>query len=97
MIYIEINSNGEVMRNENYPFHEKHGLGKTKEELLQTGYLIESIPKPQEIPGKQYVMYFNVESNEIYYKYEDALKSENEILRERISALEIALAQVMGV
>ena len=51
MIYIEIADSGKVKFIHYIPFDSKYGLGKSEEELKQTGYLVESIPEyTEEIP-----------------------------------------------
>ena len=54
MIYIE--TKNEIIVYEHYmPFDPKYGLGKSEEELKETGYLVESIPEYSgEIPDGEY-------------------------------------------
>ncbi|WP_205613341.1 hypothetical protein [Clostridium sporogenes] len=75
------------------PFNEKHGLGKTKEELEQEGILLESIIEPKQIEGKQATMYWNPIEGKIFYEYEDIPKSKEETLEEKIKTLTENLAQ----
>ena len=44
MIYFETNDIGQLTFIHYMPFNEKYGMGKTEEELLKTGYLVESLP-----------------------------------------------------
>ena len=44
MNYIET-TNGKVTFTHYLPFDPVYGLGKTEEELLETGYLVESVPE----------------------------------------------------
>lgn len=60
MIYIQ--TKNEIITYTHYmPFDPKFGLGKTQEELLQTGYLVESIPEYSgEIPeGKMPELHYD--------------------------------------
>ena len=61
MIYFKTGGNGAVVYQNYMPFDPKFGLGKTQEELLQTGYLVESIPEYSgEIPdGKRPELHFD--------------------------------------
>lgn len=44
MIYFKTGGNGAVVYQNFMPFDPVYGLGKTEAELLETGYLVESIP-----------------------------------------------------
>ena len=61
MIYIETADSGKVKFIHYMPFDPKYGLGKSEEELKQTGYLVESIPEYSgEIPeGKMPELHYN--------------------------------------
>ena len=72
------------------PFDEKDGLGKTEEELLQIGALVDEIPEPEQKDGKIPVMYYDPENNKIYYEYEDKPLSPEE----RIALLEQAILEL---
>lgn len=50
------------------PFSPKHGLGKTEEELLETGVLLDEIPEPEQIDGKMPVAYYTPEKG-FWYEY----------------------------
>jgi len=72
------------------PFDEKDGLRKTEEELLQIGALVDEIPEPEQREGKIPVMYYNPETNTVYYEYENKpLTAE-----ERIAMLEQAILEL---
>ncbi|KAJ51105.1 hypothetical protein BD780_000227 [Clostridium tetanomorphum] len=64
------------------PFDSTNGLNKTKEQLEQEGILIEGISEPQQIEGKQSIMYYNPVENIIFYEYEDILKPKENIEKE---------------
>lgn len=54
--YIEVE--GDVVTYIHYmPFDEKNGLGKTEEELLTTGFLVEDVAEPEFIDGKKSIHY----------------------------------------
>lgn len=76
------------------PFHEKHGLGKTVEELEQEGILVDSIPEPQQIEGKAPILYCNPETKELWYEYEDIPKTQEEKQQEEIEALKQSIAEL---
>src|SRR5699024_6182997 len=76
------------------PFHEVHGMGKSKEELEQEGILVDSIPEPQQIEGKSAVLHFNPETKDLWYEYEDKPKTPEELQQEKIESLEQSIAEL---
>lgn len=70
MKFIRIEGN-DVSFIHHIPFDTKHGLGMSKEQLLQEGFLVEAIPNPLDQTGKVPVMKFNKSTNEVYYEYEE--------------------------
>lgn len=74
----------------NMPFHPEHGLGKSEVELRQIGALVENVPEPEQIEGKVGVLYYNPETNEVYYEYIDRPLTE----QERIGQLEQAILEL---
>lgn len=72
------------------PFDQKHGLGKSEQELRQTGALVGNIPEPEQIEGKIPVLYYNADTNSVYYEYEDKPLTE----QDRIAQLERALLEM---
>lgn len=70
MIYVKVNENNEVYYIHHMPFDKIHGLHKTREELEQSGYFVDSIPEPQIVEGKIAVLKYN--NGELYYEYQDA-------------------------
>ena len=50
------------------PFDANDGLGKTEQELLQTGYLLDDIPEPEKIEGKTPEAHYTTETG-FYYEY----------------------------
>lgn len=79
-IFIEISENNVVTRIHYMPFDEKDGLGKSETELLQDGKLIDSIPAPTPILGKQPVYYYDESNNSVYIEYVDRPLTPNEEL-----------------
>lgn len=57
------------------PFDEKNGMGKTEEELLKEGYLVDEIPEAEEKEGMVAVMYYEPQKG-FWYEYEEAPLSE---------------------
>lgn len=61
------------------------------------GIAIESLPLEEKKEGKQAVLKCRKTTNEVWYEYEDIPKKEKDITQERLSSLEIAIANMMGV
>lgn len=61
MIYLKTNESGKVMLIHWMPFDSVYGMGKTEAELLETGYLVESVPEYSgEIPdGKMPELHYD--------------------------------------
>ena len=61
MIYLETNEKNVVVYIHYMPLDEKYGLGKTEEELKETGYLVDSVPEySEEIPeGKRVELHYD--------------------------------------
>lgn len=91
MIFIEIKNNIMTGFIHNQPFDSKYGLGKTREELLQEGILVESIPEPEQIEGKSPVLKYN--GTEIYYEYIDASVDEMAALKNQLAEQSQKLAE----
>ncbi len=94
MIFLKYNETGKVNYTHYMPFHEKYGLGKTKEELEQEGVLVDSIPESKQIEGKAPILYCNPSTKELWYEYEDIPKTQEEIQQKKISQLESALLEM---
>jgi hypothetical protein len=91
MIYIETDIYGNVVYQNYVPFHAVYGMGKTQEELLQTGYLVDEIPKEDYVPGKVAVLKFNKETLGAYYEYKDIEKTKEEIQAVEIEDLKVSI------
>lgn len=76
----------------NMPFDETYGLGKTEEELNQTGLLVESLPV-REDNGKNATLFVNKSTKEMYYEYADFPPTEDEKFEQVNSALSAALME----
>lgn len=75
--YIRINKTNDVIYLHYKPFHPRHGLKKSKEELELTGILIDEIPEP-EIESNQIAnLKFNPDTNTLYYEYVDLPEEPN--------------------
>lgn len=53
------------------PFDPIEGLQKTREELEQTGVLVDALPEPELVEGKLPKLIVNRETKEVRYEYED--------------------------
>lgn len=77
--------NGKVELIHYMPFDKRHGLGKTEEELLKEGYLLDDIPEPQRLEGRIAEAHYTPEDG-FYYEYIDAPGSQNMTLVQSVQA-----------
>lgn len=71
MKFITYNESFEIQLIHNMPFDEVNGLGKTEEELLQIGALVDSIPVV-EVPNDKNIIYkYNQADNTVTYELVD--------------------------
>lgn len=70
MIYFEINFNNDVTYINYFPF-DKANLDRSTEDLLTTGYLVESIPEQTVMEGKIANLKYDNVNNKLLYEYED--------------------------
>ena len=71
MKFITFNEKFEIQLIHNMPFDEVNGLGKTEEELLQMGALVDSIPVV-EVPNDKNIIYkYNQVDNTVTYELVD--------------------------
>ena len=77
------------------PFHEQHGMGKSEQELLQIGALVDDIPEPEQIEGKVPVLYYNPQSNSVYYEYVERPLTEEERLAQ-LEQVILELTMLLG-
>ena len=68
MKFITYNENFEIQLIHNMPFDNKNGLGKTKEELLEIGALVEEIPQVEVPSDKQIIYKYNKLENSVIYE-----------------------------
>lgn len=73
------------------PFDPINGLGKSKDELLKTGYFIDEYPEPAMKLGKRAIPYYDHEKKTISYSYEAIPLSASE----RLDMLENAMNDVV--
>lgn len=71
-------------------------------ELLDGGNYIkvENVPEPRQVKGKSILPYCNPETKEVWYEYVDkplVLEEQLKELQEQVNALNIAMAEIMGV
>ena len=95
MIYIE--TKNEIIVYEHYmPFDPKYGLGKSEEELKQTGYLVDSIPEySEDLPeGKSIELHYDG-SNFSWALVDKPADPENPT--EKIAALEARIAELEAI
>ena len=97
MIYIKTNSEGLVTLQHNFPFHPRFGLGKTEEELLQEGFLVDGVPLPEYADDKNPILYYK--DGVFNYVYEEIAiqKTDMEIMQEENLALKNSLADLWEV
>lgn len=69
------------------PFDPINGLGKTRDELLKTGYFVSNFPEPAMKLGKRAIPYYDYEKKEVTYEYTNIPLSE----KERLDLLESAM------
>jgi len=95
MIFLKIGENNEILMIHNRPFdpNPKNGLGKSEEELLQEGILVESLPEPEEIEGKIPILKFN--GTELYYEYIDIPLTPEEEFQQRIELIQQVLDDIL--
>ena len=78
MIFIKTNQDNVIELYHYMPFDKDNGLGKTRDELLSIGYLVDSVPDIESIDGKAAVVkYIN---DDFKVEYVDVKKSEVELL-----------------
>jgi hypothetical protein len=86
MIFVKLKDD-EIQAIHYQPFDPVYGLGKSEEELLQEGILVESVPEPEFIEGKVPVLKYDPTNKELYYEYEDVPPTKEELLEKEIEQL----------
>ncbi|MGE7216578.1 hypothetical protein ACQKJC_08770 [Priestia koreensis] len=93
MVFITVKDNGEVELRNFTPFDPMHGLGKTEQELLLIGHLVESIPpEPIEKAGKKAILMWNGSS--LYYKFADVPLTEQQKIDNLRNDLDSAIMEL---
>lgn len=87
LIYVKLNSDSHIESIHYMPFDETHGLGKTKEELeSEGGIFVESVPEPENRPGKSATLKFS-ETDGLYYEYIDRPPTPEEVASQQMDYL----------
>lgn len=97
MIYVEYDKSNRIVHTHFMPFDTTDGLGKSKEELLKTGALIELPLEPEKQESKIAVMFYNRTDNTAFYKLEDMpiqSKTKEEQLQEQVNQLALTVLQI---
>lgn len=94
MIFVQTSNDNEITYCHYKPFSKECGLGKTEEELLQIGYLVDEVPEPEQIDGKFLTLFFTPERG-FWFEYADIPKTPEQIQAEKIDLLENQTAEYM--
>lgn len=73
------------------PFDPTNGLGKTRDELLKTGYFVSNFSEPAIKVGKRAIPYYDYEKKEVSYEYQNLPLSE----KERLNMMEDAMNEMI--
>ena len=93
MIFLKFDNRNRLTYRHNFPFHEKHGLGKTEEQLVKEGVLVEQLPaKLPEAEGKIQELYYI--EGQLEWQYEDIPPTPQEKENQKIAELETALLEM---
>lgn len=65
------------------------------DDILKSGYMIKDEPTSQSIEGKVPVMYYNPETGEAFYEYEDRPLTPEEQLKKEINSIKAQNSQVI--
>jgi len=98
MLYIETAGNDVTLIHYD-PFNPRHGLGKTLEQLEQTGFCVLNMPEEVPQPGKTSVLKGDKQTKKLWWEYETRpLTADEEIasLKQDIATLNFQL-MVSGV
>ncbi|QOK28071.1 hypothetical protein IIE26_05225 [Cytobacillus oceanisediminis] len=69
MIYIVVDENDNVTTQHFMPFDEKHGLGKSKEELEAHGFFVEKLPVPLQEQNQEAILKGSYASKTVWFEY----------------------------
>lgn len=70
---------------------------KMLEEIKSKGVIVDEIPVPNTPEGKKSVLYYNSVLKTLFYEYVDRVLSPEEQKEQRLQALEVAIAQILGI
>lgn len=93
MIYLKVEKIDNTKALVKTQFYDISGL--SQEEIAEL-IPVEEIPNAELIKGKSALLYINLADNSLYYEYIDRQLSPDEITEERLSSIEIAMAQMLG-
>lgn len=99
MVYITVEKDNVVGMLFRYPFDPINGMGKTEEELLQTGKLVENVPEISYVEGKSQFYKYDPDTNSVYIEYVDAytqpltVDQEVSLLKEQNAQMLFALVE----
>lgn len=62
-------STGMITYTHSCPFDPVNGMGKSRDELLKDGFLVEDFPEPKLVEGKRAIPYYDIYTKEVTYKY----------------------------
>lgn len=91
MIFITYNEDFVVQLMHNMPFDEQYGLGKSQEELLQLGALVNEIPEIEVPQFKQVVYKYNQEDNTVYTELIDRPLTAEEQLQKKVEQQDLTI------
>ena len=77
MIYIRTENTQVVLKHYMWD-HPEHGFGRTKEELEQTGYFVESVPEEPQREGYTQTLHYTAEKG-FWFEYIEHGKEEEEV------------------
>lgn len=90
MKYIEINDENRVIFIHYQPFDPINGLGKSEDELKESGYLVEDILEEEPIEGKLQSLYYDPSTEKMWIEYYDAPLTEEQkvdIMNEKLELI----------
>lgn len=91
-VYIRVNKETNMVTFiHKMPFDPINGLGKTKDELLKTGYFVSDFPEPAIKVGKRAIPYYDYEKKEVTYEYQNLPLSD----KERLNMMEDAMNEMI--
>ncbi|MBK5244279.1 MAG: hypothetical protein JJE18_04510 [Eubacteriaceae bacterium] len=90
MIFIKTLENNSIDFIHYMPFDPVNGMGKTEEELLQVGFLVEEIPEPEQTEGMSSMMFYTA-MNGFWFDYEEIPKTPEQIQIEKVTELQTDL------